>query len=102
MDAAAYEGIPMDEKDLPALAALFLETWKAHHQAYMATEGFDPEWPIWYAEYLKPRLAEWFGEPLTASEIVHLLVAVEKERLGSGTKEDWTQVYARFFLKHGK
>ena len=34
------------------LEGLFREVGEAHHQAYIETDGADPEWPLWYAEYL--------------------------------------------------
>lgn len=34
------------------LAKLFQEAGKAHHEAFATTDGVDPEWPIWYADYL--------------------------------------------------
>jgi len=39
------------------LEDLFRETGEAHHQAHIETNGADPEWPLWYAEYLRERLA---------------------------------------------
>ena len=43
-----------------------LETWTellsqvgpAHHQAFAATDGEDPDWPTWYAAWLLDRLPE--------------------------------------------
>ena len=40
------------------LADLFLETGHAHHAAFAATDGADPEWPIWYAEHLQAPLTK--------------------------------------------
>ena len=34
---------------LDELAALFRETGAAHHQAFAAKGGDDPDWPAWYA-----------------------------------------------------
>ena len=34
-----------------SLIDLFRETGPAHHRAYFAANGADPEWPLWYAEY---------------------------------------------------
>jgi hypothetical protein len=39
------------------LEELFREVGKAHHQAYIEWDGADPEWPVWYADYLRDRLA---------------------------------------------
>ncbi len=35
------------------LSELFTETAKAHHEVFSATDGYDPEWPIWYADSLQ-------------------------------------------------
>ena len=35
-----------------SLENLFRETGQAHHQAFLSTNGADPDWPIWYAGYL--------------------------------------------------
>jgi hypothetical protein len=37
------------------LEELFREAGAAHHQAYIETDGADPEWPLWYADYLRER-----------------------------------------------
>jgi hypothetical protein len=37
----------MTETDLAGQREeLFRETGKAHHQVYIETDGFDPEWPL--------------------------------------------------------
>lgn len=42
----------MDQTDLAQqLEGLFNEVGEAHHQAYIETDGADPEWPLWYADY---------------------------------------------------
>ena len=38
------------------LANLLNETTEAHHKAFAATEGEDPDWPLWYADYLLEKL----------------------------------------------
>src|SRR5437867_6375182 len=43
------------------LAALFREAGAAHHKAFAATDGEDPDWPSWYARYLAPRLQQALG-----------------------------------------
>ena len=47
----------MMETDLTGqLEGLFHEVGEAHHRAYIETDGADPEWPLWYADYLQERL----------------------------------------------
>ena len=63
------------------LIDLFRETGPAHHRAYLAAHGADPDWPLWYAEYTQQRLNQALGTTLTRSELTCLLVLVEKERM---------------------
>ncbi len=72
------------------IADLFTEAGEAHHQAYLATDGEDPEWPIWYAGYVKDRLNEILDAGFTQSEIVHHLVAADRE----GGPGPWQMSYA--------
>ena len=46
------------------LEELFREASEAHHQAYIETDGADPEWPLWYADYLRDKLAPSSTPPL--------------------------------------
>ena len=80
------------------LIDLFAETGPAHHRAYSAGNGADPEWPLWYAEYLQARLNELLGAALTRSELTYLLVLVEKERQAAAAAAAWTDYYADFFI----
>ncbi len=77
------------------LAHLLLETGHAHHQAYLATDGADPEWPIWYAAYLQEALNDLLGQALTQSEIVYLLVGLSKQHLAEAPTTPWHEFYAR-------
>jgi hypothetical protein len=78
------------------LATLLQETGKAHHQAFIATNGFDPEWPLWYAEYLEDKLPIHLGRDLTRSEIVYNLIAAQRALEDDESAEPWPQYYARF------
>lgn len=78
------------------LADLFRQTGKAHHQAFIETDGDDPEWPLWYAAYLQARLNDLLDTELTQSEIVHGLIEAEQER-EEEDEEDWAFFYADYF-----
>ena len=58
------------------LEELFREASEAHHQAYIETDGADPEWPLPYAEFLRDRPAPLLDAGFTKSELVHMLVLV--------------------------
>lgn len=51
-----------------------LDTGRAHHQAFEVTDGADPEWPVWYAEYSKDTFAEQFGINFTKSQLIYCLM----------------------------
>ena len=36
------------------IAELFRAAGQAHERAFAATNGEDPEWPVWYARHLTP------------------------------------------------
>jgi len=80
------------------LVDLFQETGPAHHRAYQATQGDDPDWPLWYATYVQPRLNQILGTALTRSELTYLVVLVEKERLAGSPAAAWPEYYAEFFV----
>lgn len=90
----------MAEGGLPEqLISLFRETGRDHHEAYVEVGGHDPDWPIWYAEYLHARLAKLLHARFTKSELVYLLVTVDKEHALQAPGAEWTSYYARFFLE---
>ena len=80
------------------LTELFTETAKAHHSAYAATDGADPDWPIWYAEYLQPRAAG-LGLEFTKSELVNCLMTAELERSTRAPDAPWPEYYADYFVE---
>lgn len=82
---------------LEQLRAMFQETVKAHHQAYQESGGEDPEWPLWYADHLMAGLGKILNATFTKSELIYLLMLVEKERSLKAPGSDWATYYARFF-----
>lgn len=77
-----------------AIAELLAETAAAHHEAYIATDGADDEWPLWYATYLVDRLPGVSTFMGTRSELVYWLVRLEGEYLGTNSEIPWTRFYA--------
>jgi hypothetical protein len=78
--------------DVVAVRRLLTETGTVHHDAFAATDGDDPEWPLWYAEYLHEPLAEALGTTFTRSELVAALVVAEREHRGSANVP-WEDFY---------
>ncbi|HLA44113.1 MAG TPA: hypothetical protein VJZ27_11790, partial [Aggregatilineales bacterium] len=62
------------------LTALMQETGKAHHQAFIESDGADPEWALWYAEHLQKKLGAILGIEFTKSDLVYLLISAQREQ----------------------
>jgi hypothetical protein len=89
----------MAEIDLTQqLEGIFREVGEAHHQAYIETDGADPEWPLWYADYLRDKLAPLLDASFTKSELVYLLVMVANEQPLTAPGANWARYYARKFI----
>jgi glutaredoxin len=71
----------------------------AHHEAFAATDGADPEWPIWYADYLVEPLRSRLTAQLTRSRIVYCLIATEEERQARAPDSPWAEYYAQHFVE---
>lgn len=84
----------MDER-LERLEALLRETAEAHHEAFIETDGADPEWPLWYAEHMGEEANRLLGASATRSQWVFLLVGLEHEEALSAPGADWAAAYAR-------
>ena len=80
------------------LEDLFRKTGSEHHKAFIKTNGEDPDWPLWYADYLKEKLEKLLNAKFTKSELVYLLVTAEKERALMAPGADWPRYYANFFI----
>ena len=88
-----------DKTLIQEIADLFKETGKAHHQAFIETDGDDPDWPIWYADYLHQKLGEILNARFTKSELVYLLVLLSKEQPLQAPGADWSIYYGKFLAE---
>ncbi len=82
------------------VAELLAETGRAHHEAFAATDGADPDWPIWYAEYARDKFAERFGMEFTKSQLVYCLMNADIEHQARAPDSSWTEFYANEFVEH--
>jgi hypothetical protein len=80
------------------LANLLNETAEAHHKAFAATEGEDPDWPIWYADYLLDKMRQMLNAKFTKSELIYLLVSAEKKNGVVAPGAYWPRFYANFII----
>ncbi|MFQ5947652.1 MAG: hypothetical protein ACE5KX_02165 [Acidimicrobiia bacterium] len=89
----------IDVEPARLLADLLRETGEAHHEAFIESDGVDPEWPLWYADHLHDRLPDLIGTGLTKSKLVWLLVEADRQRTADAPESDWPSYYADFFLE---
>lgn len=81
------------------IADLLLETGHAHHRAFSETDGVDPDWPIWYAQYLQAGLGAALQTPFTRSELVYCLMDADYERSTRAADSEWSGFSADHFLE---
>jgi hypothetical protein len=79
------------------IAELLHEAAETHHVVYRITDGDDPDWASWYAEWLLElsELPQLLGAKPVRSHLVHALVELDRERTASGSAERWEDAYAR-------
>jgi hypothetical protein len=78
---------------------LFRKVGKEHHHTYIKTNGEDPDWPLWYADYSIGRLKKLLNASFTRNELAYLMVMAEKEQVLMAPGADWAAYYARFFIQ---
>lgn len=85
----------MDDR-LTRVAALLHEAGETHHLVYRIVDGDDPDWASWYADWLLKlsELPEILGAAPVRSELVWLLVTLDKDYTQANTDAPWPQWYA--------
>jgi hypothetical protein len=78
----------------PSIAELLHEAAETHHTVYRITDGDDPDWASWYADWLLElsELPAALGVRPVRSHLVHALVELDRayaEAKPSARWEDW-------------
>ena len=81
------------------IKALLITTGQAHHKAFEATDGADPDWPIWYAEYTRDAFAEQIGMEFTKSQLIYCLMNASFEHEARAPDSDWPEFYANALVE---
>jgi hypothetical protein len=88
--------------EIQRVADLLHEAGETHHIVYRIVDGEDPDWASWYADWLI-RLSELpeilHGAPVR-SELVYMLVTLDREFSASKPDEPWERFYARRLIEH--
>ena len=75
------------------ISALLHEAGETHHIVYRITDGEDPDWASWYADWLiqHSELPDLLGRAPVRSHLVAELVSLESE---FGAERGWEDSYA--------
>jgi hypothetical protein len=75
------------------ISALLHEAGETHHTVYRITDGEDPDWASWYADWLirLSELPDLLGKAPVRSELVFELVSMGREL---GAEAGWEDRYA--------
>jgi NAD(P)H-hydrate epimerase len=84
------------------LAALLVETGQSHHEAFVATDGADPEWPLWYSQYLEGKVDSFLDVHPTRSKIIQCLLNADEAHSAHGADQPWPDFYANFMYSLGE
>jgi hypothetical protein len=84
------------------VAAILGEAAQTHHQVYRIMDGQDPDWASWYADWLLSlsRLPEELGTTPVRSELVYLLVLLDKQYTTGSPDQPWESFYATRLVQH--
>ena len=84
------------------VAALLHEAGETHHVVYRIVDGDDPDWASWYADWLLnlSELPEVLDARPVRSELVWLLVSLDKDYTKAAPELDWPQWYAERIISH--
>jgi hypothetical protein len=84
------------------VAGLLHEAGETHHLVYRIVDGDDPDWASWYADWLcnLSELPDILGTTPVRSELVWLLVTLEKDYAKASPSTPWPQWYAERLVEH--
>lgn len=82
--------------DTDTIATLLHEAAETHHTVYRITDGDDPDWASWYADWLLrlSELPDLLARTPVRSHLVHALVQLDRDYTALGPDEPWESWYA--------
>jgi hypothetical protein len=92
----------MNDDKSARVAALLHEAGETHHTVYRIVDGDDPDWATWYGDWLTnlSELPQVLGTAPVRSELVWLLVSLDREYADAESDTPWPQWYADRIVKH--
>ena len=88
--------------DTNRIADLLHEAAETHHVVYRIRDGDDPDWASWYADWLLSlsELPDQLEVKPVRSELVYMLVRLNKKYSMESPDEKWEDFYARGLVAH--
>lgn len=78
------------------IAELLHEAGETHHRVFRIVDGDDADWASWYADWLinLSEAPQLLGTTPVRSELVYMLVRLDKEFTDEKPKDRWEAYYA--------
>ena len=82
------------------ISGLLHEASETHHRVFRIVDGADDDWASWYAQWLidLSELPDLLGIRPVRSELIYLLVSLDKQYTAEAPGEPWEIYYARQIL----
>jgi hypothetical protein len=80
------------------LADFLKQTGDAHHVAFAASDGTDPDWATWYADHLRTLVGDGLGIAMSRSRLAELLETAQTEWDKGDKTQTWPEFYAQLIL----
>jgi hypothetical protein len=88
------------EELVDRLDRAFAPIGPAHHAAFIDTDGFDPDWALWYARHAAAEVREILDQPeLTESRLVWAFISAADAHAVQGADAPWPRFYAEWFVR---
>ena len=87
---------------LEQVSSLLHEAGETHHRVFRIIDGADDDWASWYAWWLinLSELPDLLKAKPVRSELIYLLVSLDKQYAAEAPDEPWETYYARQILRH--
>jgi hypothetical protein len=87
---------------LQQISSLLHEAAETHHRVFRIVDGADDDWASWYAQWLidLSELPGLLGSKPVRSELIYLLVSLDKQFTAEAPGEPWETYYAGEILRH--
>jgi hypothetical protein len=85
------------DANVSKISELLHEAAETHHTVYRITDGEDPDWASWYADWLLnlSELPDLLGKKPVRSHLVYALVQLDRDFTGQKLSDEWEGYYAK-------